>query len=408
MLKKLFSKLKRDKAKSYSEPNLMQAYARLPVSFVRGEGAQLWDANGNQYIDALGGIAVTFLGHCHPTISQTISLQANTLLHTSNLFHIPSQAKLSEALCRISGMEKVFFGNSGAEANEAAIKITRLYAREKNIDSPIVVCMNGSFHGRTMATLSASGNPAIQSGFEPIVSEFIHVDFDDIGALESLQDNPNIVAVMLEPILGEGGIIVPDDDYLKNVRSLCDKNEWLMVADEIQTGMGRTGHWYAYQASGVLPDVVTSAKALGNGIPIGACLAQGKAAQLITPGTHGSTYGGNPFATQVALSVIDIIEQENYLEQASALGPLLKKSLLERIGTSGKVVDVRGRGLMIGIELKQVYPNLAKKFLNAGLVVNITGGGKVIRLLPAVVTTEKQIKQIAEIIASVIESLPGK
>ena len=386
----------------------MQAYARLPVSFVRGEGAQLWDANGNQYIDALGGIAVTFLGHCHPTISQTISLQANTLLHTSNLFHIPAQAKLSEALCRISGMEKVFFGNSGAEANEAAIKITRLYAREKNIDSPIVVCMNGSFHGRTMATLSASGNPAIQNGFEPIVSEFIHVDFDDIGALESLQDNPNIVAVMLEPILGEGGIIVPGDDYLKNVRSLCDKNEWLMVTDEIQTGVGRTGNWYAYQASGILPDVVTSAKALGNGIPIGACLAQGKAAQLITPGTHGSTYGGNPFATQVALSVIDIIEQENYLEQASALGPLLKKSLLERIGTSGKVVDVRGRGLMIGIELKQIYPNLAKKFLNAGLVVNITGGGKVIRLLPAVVATEKQIKQIAEIIASVVESLPGK
>lgn len=408
MLKKLFSKFTRRKGKVYAEPNLMNAYARLPVSFVRGESVSLWDAEGNQYLDALGGIAVTFLGHCHPAISQTISLQANTLVHTSNLFHIPAQAKLSETLCRLSGMEKVFFGNSGAEANEAAIKISRLYAREKNIESPVIVCMNQSFHGRTMATLSASGNEYIQNGFEPLVSEFVHVDYNDAGALEELQNNKSIVAVMLEPIQGEAGIIVPDEGYLKQVRQICDKNEWLMILDEVQTGVGRTGYWYAYQAEGLLPDIVTSAKALGNGIPIGACLAQGKAAQLITPGTHGTTYGGNPFACQVASSVLDVIEQENYLEQAQNLGALLKKLLQQRIGTTGKVVDIRGKGLMIGIELDQVYSGLAQRFLDSGLVINITGDGKVIRLLPAVVTTEKQIKQIVDIIGAVIDSLPSK
>ena len=408
MLKKLFSKFTRRKGKAYAEPNLMNAYARLPVSFVRGESANLWDAEGNHYIDALGGIAVTFLGHCHPTISQTISLQANTLLHTSNLFHISTQAKLSEKLCKLSGMDKVFFSNSGAEANEAAIKISRLFAREKNIEKPVIVCMKQSFHGRTMATLSASGNEYIQKGFEPLVSEFVHVDYNNIDALEQLNDNSNIVAVMLEPIQGEGGIIVPDKGYLKQVRELCDKNGWLMIADEIQTGVGRTGYWYAYQAEEILPDIVTSAKALGNGIPIGACLAQGKAAELITPGTHGTTYGGNPFACQVALSVLDVIDQENYLERAKELGAILKKQLQQRIGTTGKVIDIRGRGLMLGVELDQVYPNLAHRFLDAGLVVNITGGGKVIRLLPAVVTTEKQVKQIVDIIGTVIESLSSK
>ena len=407
MLKKLFSKFTRRKSKVYAEPNLMNAYARLPVSFVRGELANLWDAEGNHYIDALGGIAVTFLGHCHPTISQTISLQANTLIHTSNLFHISTQAKLSEKLCKVSGMDKVFFSNSGAEANEAAIKISRLYAREKNISNPVIVCMKRSFHGRTMATLSASGNDYIQKGFEPLVSDFIHIDYNKIESLEELTDNKNIVAVMLEPIQGEGGIIVPEKGYLKQVRQICDKNGWLMIADEIQTGVGRTGYWYAYQAEQILPDIVTSAKALGNGIPIGACLAQGKAAELITPGAHGTTYGGNPFACQVALSVLDIIEQENYLERAQELGTLLKKQLQQRIGTTGKVIDIRGRGLMLGIELDQVYSDLAQHFLDSGLVLNITGGGRVIRLLPAVVTTEKQINQIVDTIGAVIDSLPS-
>ncbi len=385
----------------------MHAYARLPVSFVRGEGAELWDANGKHYTDALGGIAVTFLGHSHPTISQTISLQASTLLHTSNLFHISAQAKLGEVFCRVSNMDKVFFTNSGAEANEAAIKISRLHARAKGIDMPIIITANHGFHGRTMATISASGSSAIQRGFEPLVGEFMHVDYNNTDALKSASDNPNVVAVMLEPIQGEAGVIVPDEGYLKSVREICDANDWLMIVDEIQTGIGRTGNWFAYQAEDIVPDVITSAKALGNGIPIGACAAKGKAAELISPGTHGTTFGGNPFACQVALSVLDVIEEENYVTKAAELGALLKKQLQQHIGTSAKVVDIRGRGLMLGIELDKAYPKLAQIFLDNGLVVNITGGGKVIRLLPAVVTSEQQIKNICETISSVLENLPS-
>lgn len=405
MLKKLISRFKRKQGQAYPEPALMNSYARLPVSFVRGEGALLWDANGKQYIDALGGIAVTFLGHCHPTISQTISLQANTLLHTSNLFHIAAQAKLGEQFCRVSGMDKVFFSNSGAEANEAAIKISRLYAREKNIADPVIIAMNHSFHGRTMATISATGNAAIKKNFEPLVSDFTHVDYNNLDAIAALQDNPNVVAVMLEPIQGEAGIVVPDEGYLTGVRQLCDKNGWLMIVDEIQTGVGRTGHWFAHQAENITPDVLTSAKALGNGIPIGACAAKGAAADLISPGAHGTTFGGNPFACQVALSVIDVIETEGYVEKATELGNALKKQVQQHLGTQEKVVDIRGRGLMLGIELDQAYPNLAQVFLDHGLVVNITGAGKVIRLLPSVVTTDTQVKQITETICSVVESL---
>ncbi len=383
----------------------MNSYTRLPVSFVRGEGALLWDANGKQYVDALGGIAVTFLGHCHPTISQTISLQANTLLHTSNLFHIPAQAKLGETFCRISGMDKVFFSNSGAEANEAAIKISRLFAREKGIDAPVIVSMKRSFHGRTMATLSATGNTAIQKNFEPLVSDFIYVDYNDLSALEAVQENKNIVAVMLEPIQGEGGILVPDSGYLAGVRKLCDDNNWLMIIDEIQTGIARTGQWFAHQSEGISPDILTSAKALGNGIPIGACAAKGAVANLISPGTHGTTFGGNPFACQVALSVIDVIETQGYVDKAAELGATLKKQLQQNLSTLENVVDIRGQGLMLGIELDKAYPNLAHTFLDHGLVINITGEGKVIRLLPAVVTTEQQLKKITETVCTVIESL---
>lgn len=407
MFKKLINRLKRNKGQAYPEPALMNSYARLPVSFVRGEGALLWDANGKEYVDALGGIAVTFLGHCHPTISQTISLQANTLLHTSNLFHISAQAKLGETFCRISGMDKVFFSNSGAEANEAAIKISRLFARKKGIDNPVIVSMNHSFHGRTMATISATGNAAIKDNFEPLLAEFIHVDYNDLSAIEAVQENNNIVAVLLEPIQGEGGILVPDTGYLAGVRKLCDDNNWLMIVDEIQTGMGRTGHWFAHQADNISPDILTSAKALGNGIPIGACAAKGAAANLISPGAHGTTFGGNPFACQVALSVIDVIETQGYVAKAAELGAALKKQLQQHLGTLENVVDIRGQGLMLGVELNKAYPNLAQTFLDHGLVVNITGGGKVIRLLPAVVTTEQQLKKITETICQVIESLPA-
>ncbi len=406
MLKNLLDRFnKKAKKNAYPEPALMNSYARLPVSFVRGEGAALWDADGKQYIDALGGIAVTFLGHCHPDISQSISLQANTLLHTSNLFHIPAQAKLGEKFCQISGMDKVFFCNSGAEANEAAIKITRLYAREKGISIPTVVTFNNSFHGRTLATLSATGNTAIQKNFEPLVEDFIHVDYNDLEAVSALTDNPNIVAIMVEPIQGEAGIVIPDEGYLAGIRQLCDDNDWLMITDEIQTGMGRTGAWFAHQSDGIVPDVITAAKALGNGIPIGACAAKGKAAHLISPGSHGTTFGGNPFASHVAHSVIEVIEDNDYVNKAAELGSLLKKQLQQHLGTFDHVTDIRGRGLMLAIELDKVYPDLATVFLEHGLVVNITGGGKVIRLLPAVVTTEKQIKTIASTIGSVVEQL---
>lgn len=405
MLKDIFNRLKKTKSQIYPEPALMNSYARLPVSFVRGEGALLWDEKGKQYIDALGGIAVTFLGHSHPTISQTISLQANTLLHTSNLFHISAQAKLGEKFCQLAGMDKVFFCNSGAEANEAAIKISRLFAREKGIEQPVIVTMNNSFHGRTMATLSATGNAAIKSNFEPLVSDFIHVDYNDLDSIEALSDNPNIVAVMVEPIQGEAGIVIPDDGYMKGIRDICDHNNWLMITDEIQTGVGRTGHWFAHQAEDITPDVITSAKALGNGIPIGACAAKGQAAELISPGSHGTTFGGNPFASQVALSVLETIEIEGYVEKAAELGLLLKKQLQQHLGTCSNVVDIRGRGLMLAVELDKAYPDLAQHFLDNGLVINITGGGKMIRLLPAVVTTETQMKTIAETIGLVVDQL---
>lgn len=405
MLQNLIKRFRKAGSVAHPEPALMNAYSRLRVSFVRGEGANLWDADGKEYIDALGGIAVTFLGHSHPSITEAISLQAGKLLHVSNLFHIQEQARLGEKFCRISGMDKVFFGNSGAEANEAAIKIARLHADKKSIKNPTIITMNNSFHGRTMATLSATGNNAIQKGFAPLLSEFIHVDYNDVDAIKAHADNQDVVAVMLEPIQGEGGIIVPDEGYLTGVRALCDEQGWLLIVDEIQTGMGRTGEWFAYMHDNILPDIVTSAKALGNGIPIGACAARGAAANLIGPGTHGTTFGGNPFVSQVASTVIDVIEAESLIEKAANLGALLKAQCQQDLSRSDKVVDIRGRGLMIGIELDQAYPDLALRFLDKALVVNITGGGKVIRLLPSAMLSEQQVKTITQTIHDVVLAL---
>lgn len=405
MLQQLFKKLRKEPSPTHSEPSLMNSYVRLPVCFVRGEGAVLWDDNGKEYIDALGGIAVTFLGHSHPNISEAISLQANKLIHTSNLFHIKEQSDLGEKFCRISGMDKVFFGNSGAEANEAAIKIARLHGHAQGIQNPTIITMNQSFHGRTMATLSATGNEAIHKGFHPLVSSFIHVDYNNPDAVRTHADNADIVAVMVEPIQGEGGVIEADAGYLKELRNICNENNWLLIVDEIQTGMGRTGKWFGFMHDDIQPDVITSAKALGNGIPIGACAARGAAAELIQPGSHGTTFGGNPFASKIGATVIDTIEQENLVEQAANIGSLLKKQLQQKLGTLEKVVDIRGRGLMLGIELDQAYPNLATTFLDTGIIVNITGGGKVIRLLPSVLLTEKQAKTIADIIHDVVCAL---
>lgn len=405
MLKKLLKRFQSDTGENYGEPALMNTFARLPVAFTRGDGLHLWDQNDKQYIDALGGIAVTILGHNHPKISEVISLQASRLLHVSNLFRIPEQVALGEKFCEISGMDKVFFCNSGAEANEAAIKIARLHANNKGIKNPTIITAKQSFHGRTMATLAATGSSALQKGFEPMLSEFIHVPYNDTPAIKAHAENKDIVAIMVEPIQGEAGIVVPSDDYLAELRAICDANDWLLILDEIQTGIGRTGKWFAYQHTDIKPDVITSAKALGNGVPIGACAAFGAAADVLGPGTHGSTFGGNPFACAVALATIETIEKDNLIDNVNVVGAAFKKALQQNLGTHSKVVDIRGKGMMLAIELDEAYPDLAKKFLDANLVINITGGGKVIRMLPAAILDEKTAKKITAILLDVVNTL---
>lgn len=381
-------------AASTSSP-LMNSYSRLPVSFVRGEGARLWDSEGNEYLDALGGIAVCALGHCHPDVTAAITEQAGTLLHTSNLFAIDAQEALGQKLCELTGMDAVFFGNSGAEANEAAIKLTRLHAQKKQIATPVVITFDGSFHGRTMATLSATGNAKVHNGFTPLVESFIQLPYNDITAIEkAAAANPNIVAIMVEPILGEGGIEVPDDDYLKNIRAICDQHDWLMVCDEIQTGVGRTGHWFASLGQGVKPDVITSAKALGNGIPIGACIAGGAAATLIQPGHHGSTFGGNPFATRVAHAVLSVMERDQLPARAGSAGQRLHTALKNHLHNRPEVTQIRGRGMMMGIVVDSDCSALVKTGLDNRVIFNVTAGN-VVRLLPPYNLSDDDVDEIA-------------
>ena len=384
-----------------STSSLIPAYARLPVSFDRGAGVRLWDQSGNEYMDALGGIAVCALGHSHPAITDAITEQAKTLLHTSNLFSITHQENLATKLCELTGMDAVFFANSGAEANEAAIKLSRLHARRKNIDHPVVITFNGSFHGRTMATLAATGNEKVHNGFSPLVSEFIHLPYNDVAAIENVADNKNIVAIMVEPILGEGGIVVPDNNYLRDIRAICDQQNWLMICDEIQTGVGRTGHWYASTGNGITPDVLTSAKALGNGIPIGACLTHGDAATLIQPGHHGSTFGGNPFATRVALTVLETMEQEKTPANAKATGDILLSKLGDALHNRPEVKEVRGSGMMIGIELDTDCTGLVNTGLENRIVFNVAAGNTV-RLLPPCNLNETETSEIARRVADSI------
>ncbi len=384
-----------------SSSSLIPAYARLPVTFDRGNGVRLWDRDGNEYLDALGGIAVCGLGHSHPAITAAITEQANTLLHTSNLFSITHQENLAEKLCALSGMDAVFFGNSGAEANEAAIKLTRLHARRKNIAQPIVITFTGSFHGRTMATLAATGNEKVHNGFSPLVSEFMHLPYNDIAAIERVTDNPNIVAIMVEPILGEGGIVVPDPGYLKAIREICNKHNWLMICDEIQTGVARTGHWYACQAESVRPDVLTSAKALGNGIPIGACMTAGDAASLIQPGHHGSTFGGNPFSCRVALAVLETMQQQDIPTNAKTSGELLKQTLKDSLHNRPEFKEIRGRGMMIGIELDTDCTGLVNVGLEHRVIFNVTAGNTV-RLLPPCNLSEDETVDIGRRVANAV------
>ncbi len=382
--------------------HIMQTYVRQAVTFSHGKGARLWDNNGKEYLDALGGIAVTALGHAHPAITAAICEQAGQLLHTSNIYSIAKQSQLADSLCRLSAMDRVFFSNSGAEANEAAIKLARKYGHSKGIDVPTIIVMDGSFHGRTMATLSATGNRKIQAGFEPLVQGFVRVPYDDVEAVQRVaQNNTNVVAILVEPITGEGGIRIPDSQYLNTLRNICDQHDWLLMLDEIQTGMCRTGRWFAHQHNAIQPDVMTLAKALGNGVPIGACLARGKAAEVFMPGNHGSTYGGNPLACSAALAVIETMEGDKLEQRATVLGDRIAADFQARLANIKGVVQIRHKGLMLGIELDRPCTELVKQGIDNGILINVTAE-RVVRLLPALIITDTDADQITTKVSQLI------
>ena len=383
---------------------LMNTYGERTLTLVKGEGSRVWDDAGNSYIDGISGIAVCGLGHSHPAVTRAITEQAGTLLHVSNLYNIPPQRELADKLCQASGMEKVFFSNSGAEANEAAIKLARKYGNDKGIENPTVVVMNSAFHGRTMATLTATGNSKVQEGFAPLLPGFVRAPFNDVAAIEVLAaEHKNIVAILVEPVQGEGGVRVPASDYLNKLRELCDRHEWLLMLDEIQTGNGRTGQYFAYQHNGIKPDVVTTAKGLGNGVPIGACLTYGKASEVFGPGNHGSTFGGNPLACHAACAVVDALDR-NMLDQVAERGEQIRATLAQSIGELEQVVDIRGHGLMIGIELSEPCPGLVAKARELGLLINVTAGNT-IRLLPTFVMTDEETDELVNGIIALVEAL---
>ena len=382
--------------------SLMRTYARQPITFDRGEGVWLWDQEGRRYLDAVAGIAVCGLGHAHPAVTKALCDQAGRLVHTSNLYRIAAQEELADALRRVSGMSRAFFCNSGAEANEAAIKLARLHGHGLQVDVPVVVVMEGSFHGRTLATLSATANRKVQAGFEPLVQGFLRVPYDDLEALERVaRERKDVVAVLVEPVQGEGGVIVPRAGYLAGVRRVCDAHGWLMMLDEIQTGLGRTGRWFAHQHDGVLPDVMTLAKGLGNGVPIGACLARGAAAELMGPGSHGSTFGGNPLACRAALAVLETVESERLAERAEDTGAYLRERLAGALQGLECVRAVRGRGLMIGVELARPCGDLVAQARERGVLINVTAE-RVVRLLPPLILTRGDADLLADTLADLI------
>ncbi|SJM93168.1 aspartate aminotransferase family protein [Crenothrix polyspora] len=382
--------------------HIMPTYGRLPITFDRGEGAWLWDDRGQRYLDALSGIAVCGLGHAHTAVHAAICAQSKKLLHTSNLYGIAVQEQLAQRLTEKSGMDNVFFCNSGAEANEAAIKLARKFGHQSGIENPAILVMEKSFHGRTLATLSATGNPKVQQGFAPLVQGFIRVPYNDVAAIEqALAQHSNIVAILVEPIQGEGGVNIPATDYLNQIRTLCDQHNILMMLDEIQTGIGRTGTFLAYQHNGILPDVCSLAKALGNGVPIGACLARGKAAQILTAGTHGSTFGGNPLACSAALAVLETLDNDDLIALAAQKGDLISAALTVALHNNPHVVDIRHKGLMIGVELDKPCSELVTLALQAHLLINVTNE-KTIRLLPPLIIDPQQIEQLVATLAMII------
>lgn len=384
-----------------SDRYLVPTYKRQPLSFVRGEGCWLFDDKGEAYLDALAGVGVNCLGHCHPAVTAAVTRQASTLVHVSNIYHIPAQEALGEALCRVSGMDKVFFGNSGAEANEAAIKLARLYGHQQGVDAPMVIVMEGAFHGRTLATLSATANPKVQAGFEPLLPGFVRVPYNDIEAVaKAVKAHPSVVAVLVEPVQGEGGVNAPDKGYLAALRDICDTHNLLLMLDEVQTGNGRTGSFFAFQQDGIVPDVLTTAKGLGGGFPIGACLVQGRAANLFGPGNHGSTFGGNPLCSAVALAVIK--ELEVVVPSVNARGERLCAQLKARLAAFPMVQNVRHQGLMIGIPFDRECGELVDLARAHKLLINVTAGS-VVRLLPPLVISDEEMIILCDRLVAAVE-----
>lgn len=383
--------------------SVMSTYQRMDVGFVSGQGPWLVDERGERYLDALSGIAVCGLGHAHPRIAQVVAEQAARLVHTSNLYRIPLQEKLAQRLADIAGLERAFFCNSGAEANEAAIKICRKLAHQKRLENPVIVVMDGGFHGRTLSTLSATGNPKAQEGFAPLVAGFHCIPYDDVQALLDLEGGPEqIVAVMLEPVQGENGVVAPRPGYLQALRTICDRNGWLLVLDEVQTGLCRTGAWFAYQHENIRPDIATLAKSLGNGLPIGACLAAGTAANLFTPGSHGSTFGGNPLAAAAALTVIELMDEQKLAARAAELGTIMLARFKAELGGLKEVIEVRGKGLMIGIELARPCAELVARSLERRLLINVAAE-KVVRLLPPLIISDDEMSEIVDVVCALIK-----
>ena len=384
---------------------IMPTYGRLDVEFIKGEGCWLIDKDGRRYLDALSGLGVVALGHAHPAIADAITAQGGALLHTSNLYRIPNQERLADRLAALSGMENMFFSNTGAEACECAIKIARLYGHQKGIAEPAIIVADNAFHGRTMATLTATGNRKVQAGFEPLVSGFVRVPFNDLESIrQAATHNQNIVAVFIEPIQGEGGIQVADQAYLQGLRALCDDQDWLLMIDEVQSGNGRTGQFFSYQHADILPDVVTTAKGLANGVPIGVCLAANQAARVLGPGNHGSTFGGNPLSCAAAHAVLDVFEREQIVSRAASMGQYLRDKLTSALQGVNGVKEIRGQGLMIGIELEVDCAELVGQALDEGLLINVTAGS-VVRLLPPLILSEEEADQISEVLGRLIKGL---
>jgi acetylornithine/N-succinyldiaminopimelate aminotransferase len=383
--------------------HVMNTYARLPVAFVRGEGAWLWDTEGKRYLDGLAGIAVNTLGHAHPRFTAALGEQIGKLIHCSNVYQVNGQEQLADKLCSLSRMQEVFFCNSGCEANEAAIKLARLYGHQQGIEAPAIIVMEKAFHGRTLATLSATGNRKVQAGFEPLVSGFVRVPYNDLEAISHVaQHNSNVVAVLVEPIQGEGGIRTLDIAYLQQLRKICDQQNWLLMLDEVQCGIGRTGKWFAYQHTGILPDVMTLAKGLGSGVPIGTCITAGKAAGLFKPGNHGSTFGGNPLACTAALTTLNILEQDKLLAHTERLGTFIRQGFATALQGVNGLQEIRGQGLMIGVELDRPCGDLVKQALAKGLLINVTADS-VIRLLPPLILSQDEAQQLLDILCPLIK-----